>query len=211
LNSNTQYLKIPKNWQGVNWENRNIYIAYLWMKRYSRFGRVHISHLPKRHFGHWISKLISVGFVKREGEYLILIGYHKVWTLLGISKVNYRGHKVHRWRKLPDFYNTWSEFKKKLIEDIQGYQTERKKAQFRRRYSLAGSPKGVDYTPLFSAASAAKLFGYKSRTSGSRLRERFFDLVEEPVRLRKKHTVDGLPYFQFECKKIQIKTIYHEG
>ena len=148
--------------------------------------------------------------MKQEGDFYVLKSYEKVWEQLGISKVNYRGRKVYRWRKLPK-YSTWSEFKKKLIEDIQGYQTERKKAQFRRRYSLAGSPKGVDFTPLFSAQSAATLFGYKSRTSGSKYRERFFDVVKEPLRLRLHKTVDQLPYFKFDCKKIEIRTIYHEG
>jgi hypothetical protein len=211
LNSNEQHLKIPVNWQGVSWEHRNTYIAYLWVKRYSRFGRVHISNIPKRYFGHWVSKLISVGFMKRVGDYYVLISYVKVWSLLGVNMVKYRGKKLHRWRKLPKYYNTWGEFKKRLIEDTQGFQTERKKAQFRRRYSLAGSPKGVDHTPLFSAAAAAKLFGYKSRVTGGKYRNKFFDVVEEPLRLRKHLTSDQLPYFKFECKRVYINTIFHEG
>jgi hypothetical protein len=179
------------------------------MKRYSRFGRVHVSHIPKRHFWHWISKLISVGFMKREGDFYVLVGYHKVWELLGIKGQDSRGR--YRFRKLPEYHNTWGEFKKNLIEDIQGYQTERKKAQFRRRYQLAGAPKGVDHTPLFSAAASAKLFGYSSRISGNRLRSKYFDIVPEPLKLRLHKTDDGLPYVKFDCKRIYIKTIFHAG
>lgn len=210
MNSNKQFLKIPKNWENITWENRNIYIAYLWTKRYSRFGRVHVSHLPKRHFGHYISKLISVGFMRREGDFYVLIGYDKVWSLLGINKVKFGKGKRFRFYKVLD-HSTWSMFKKELIEDIQGFQTERKKAQFRRRLNKAGMSPDVDHRPLFSAKASASLFGYKSRTSGSKYRNKLFDVVNEPLKLRLRYTSDRLPYFQFECKRIELKTIYHEG
>lgn len=211
MNDSKQFLKIPKNWEGVSWEHRNIYVAYLWLKSYSRFGRVHKSLIPKRQFWHWITKLTSAGLARKEGDYYVLISYEKVWALFGINKVNYRGHLCYRWRKLPEYHRTWGEFKKNIITDIQSFQTERKKAQFRKRYSLAGSPQqgGVIPTPLFSAQAAAKLFGYKSRVTGSKYREKFFDVVPEPLRLRLKKTSDHLPYFKFDCKKIDLSVIHH--
>lgn len=212
MNSEKQFLKVPKNWENVGWEARNIYVAYLWLKRYSRFGRVHKSSVPMRHFGHWVNKLISSGFVKREGDFYLLISYERVWEILGIKKVNCRGKLCYRWRKLPEYYTTWYEFKKNIITDIQGYQTERKKAQFRKRFSLGDSPdkKGVNYCPLFSSKAVAKLFGYKSAVTGSKYRDKYFDVVKEPLFLRKKYTSDGLPYFQYDCKRIMLKTVFHE-
>jgi len=207
-NDSKQFLKIPKNWQGVRWENRNIYIAYLWVKRYSRFGRVHISALPKKHFGHWIIKLLSVGFMRREGDYYVLIGYEKVWCILGIGKVKFKGGKRYRFHRVLDC-STWSFFKKKLIDDIQGFQTERKKAQFRRRLNYAGVSTDVKYRPLFSSESAAKLFGYKSRTSGSKYRDKLFDVVQEPTVLRLHYTSDRYPYFKFDCKRVDLRVIFH--
>lgn len=208
-NHNKQFLKIPKNWENISWEKRNIYIAYLWVKNYSRFGRVHISKIPKKHFGHYITKLISAGLMKREGEFYVLLSYESVWGLLGIKKVNVFGKQVYRWRKLADNIPSWREFKVKTIFDIQAFQTERKKAQIKKKVYIGNSPEGVNITPLFSSKASCKLFGYKSRTSGSKYREKFFDVVSEPLRLRLKYTSDKLPYFQFDCKRIELRTIFH--
>jgi len=148
--------------------------------------------------------------MSREEDYYVLKSYEIVWKLLGIQKVNVKAGKRYRFHKISD-YSTWSIFKKKTIEDIQGYQTERKKAQFKRRLNYAGMSPDVSHSPLFSSQAAAKLYGYKSRTSGSRYRERFFDVVKEPLKLRLKYTSDLLPYFQFDCKRVSLKNIYHEG
>jgi hypothetical protein len=205
-----QHLKIPKNWQNVRWEHRNIYIAYLWVKKQSEFGRIHISKIPQKNFHHWLRKLVSVGFIVRKGDYYVILSYQKVWKLLGIDKVRVSGRRCFRFRKLPQYYDTWGEFKKKLIDDIQGYLAERKKAQFRHRLVLPGGVRRTyNEKPMFSGAAAAKLFGYNSRISGSKYRNKFFDIVEEPLRLRKRYTSDHLPYFQYECKKIHLKTIFH--
>ena len=148
--------------------------------------------------------------MSREGDYYVLKSYEVVWKLLGIQKVNIAGGKRYRFHKISD-HSTWSIFKRKTIEDIQGYQTERKKAHFKRRLNYAGMSPDVNHSPLFSAKAAAKLFGYKSRTSGSRYRERYFDVIKEPLKLRLKYTSDLLPYFQFDCKRVSLKNIYHEG
>lgn len=210
-NSSKQFLKIPTNWENVTWEKRNIYVAYLWLKNYSRFGRVHKSLVPKRKFGHWLTKLTSTGLVRVEGEFYTVISYERVWELLGIKKVAYRGENRYLWRKLPEYYDSsWGEFKKGIIEDIQTFQTERKKAQFRKRYRLAGSPpqEGGVFTPLFSAKSTAKLFGYKSSVTGAKYRERFFDLVPEPLKLRMHLTEDLLPYWKYDCRKIDLSVVF---
>lgn len=211
-NQDKQFLKIPKNWENISWEHRNIYVAYLWVKRYSRFGRVHRRHLPKKHFWHWISKLVSVGFMRLEGDYYVLKGYNEVWGLLGISKVKTGAGKRFRFYKGLDLQTNWSSFKKKVVSDILGFQAERKKAQVKVKLKYRGMSTDVStQSILFGSSSAAKLFGYKSRTSGSRYREKMFDLVKEPLKLRLKHTSDGLPYFQFDCKRVLLKNMYHEG
>lgn len=148
--------------------------------------------------------------MRREGEYYVLKSYEGVWGILGIKKPKFRKGQRYRFYKLLD-HSTWSEFKKKVIDDIQGLQTERKIAQFKRRLNNAGMSTDVNHSPLFSAQAAAKLFGYKSRTSGSRYREKYFEMVKEPLRLRLKYTSDMLPYFQFDCKRIILKKIYRVG
>jgi len=148
--------------------------------------------------------------MRREGDYYVLIGYEKVWKLLGINKLKFREGKRHRFYKIID-HSTWSLFKQSVIEDILGFQVERKKAQIRRRLNYAGVSKDVKHSTLFSAESTAKLLGYRSRTSGSKYRDKLFDVIKEPLRLRLKYTSDKLPYFQYECKKIRINVIYHEG
>lgn len=108
--------------------------------------------------------------------------------------------------------DSWPEFKRKVIEDIFGFQTERKKAQFRKRLSLlrtSTAETASKLCPLFSSQSAAKLFGYKSDHTGWKYRERYFDIVPEPTVVRLKETSDGYPYLQADCKRIYLKTIYH--
>jgi len=146
--------------------------------------------------------------MRREGDYYVIISYTRVWEVLGIKKCNVAGKKRYRFHKIIT-PSVWGLFKKKVIEDIQGFQTERKKAQFLRRLNNAGVSTDVKHRPLFSAKASAKLFGYKSRTAGSKYRERFFDVVKEPLRLRLKITSDQLPYFQYDCKRIELCRIFH--
>jgi len=211
-NESTQFIKIPKNWENISWEKRNLYIAYLFVKRYSRFGRVHRSLIPKRHFHHWITKLTSAGLMRLEGSYYVLIGYAAIWEILKIKKVraNKKSIKTFRFHKIVVTPDSWGLFKKKLQDDIQGFQAERKLAQFRRRLKIGDM--STDKTrPLFSAQAAAKLFGYKTRVTGGKYREKYFDVVKEPLIRRLKFTSDHYPYFQFDCKRIELKKIYHEG
>jgi len=216
-NESKQFLKIPVNWEPyyvgndlrLSWQDRNLYIAYLWTKEKSRYGRVHISKLPKKDFGHWITKLISVGFIRREGEFYLVPSYQKVWKLLGIKRVNYKGSKRYVYRKLPSYYNTWQEFKRKLIEDIQGFQTERKKAQFRKRLLFKLGDSNVQ--PLFSSDAAKTLFGYKSTSAGYKYRNRFFDVIKEPLKLLVYLDHGGVRRYRYQCNRITLETIYHEG
>lgn len=206
-NQDKQFLKIPVNWVDISYEHRNIYIAYLWVKRYSRFGRVHKRHLPKSHFWHWISKLISVGFMSKEGDYYVLKGYEKVWGLLGIQKVNFRKSKKYRFYKVLEA-SSWALFKKKMIKEILGNQTSRKIKQLR-RYNNGGMSTDVSFSPL-SSETVAKLFGYRSRTSGNKYRAEMFEVVKEPLVRRLLLTSDELPYFKFDCKKVKLKYVYKD-
>ncbi len=126
-----------------------------------------------------------------------------------MQKCRIQGVVRYRWRKLDIKADNWSEFKKEVKFDIQGFQTERKKLQFNKRLSSVAGGNTSKICPLFSAKAAANMFGYKSRVSGSKYREKFFDIVKEPLVLRKYETNDGLPYFKFDCKKIYLKKIYH--
>lgn len=210
-NSDKQFLKVPLDFShvkkgkkvGISFENRGIYLAYLFAKSHSRFGRVHKKHLPKRHFGYWLTKLVSVGFITVEGDYYLITSYEAVWSLLGIIKfksgktVKYKFYKVKN-------YTTWTEFKKKNTFEIQATQTERKLRQMRHR-----TAKGNVISSL-SAQAVANLLGYKSAYTGSKYRNKFFDVIEEPLVLRMGKTSDLLPYFYYQCKKVHLKPIFHE-
>lgn len=204
---NTRHLKIPVNFDRVPYEHRNLYVAFLWVQQYSPFGRVKISNIPKRQFHHWINKLIGAGWMRKEGNYYVLIGNERVWELLKIKKVNFKKRHTYYFRKLPKNIETWPEFKRKIVDDIQGWQTECKKRQLLRRhkYSDANATK----TSLLSSMSVAKLFGYRSNVTGSKYRDKYFDVVQEPVRIREYFTIDGLPYWKADCKRIVLTKVYH--
>lgn len=208
INDNKQFLKIPKNWEGISYEVRNAYIAFLFVKKHSRFGRVACKHLPKKHFGYQLKKLISMGFIKLEGDNYIPLSYEKIWTLIGIKKVNFKGELKFHYRKLRSIDN-WSAFKKYTIDDILGYQATRKRAQFRKRNKIIASTPAGRICPLFGSQAAAKMFGYKNRMSGYKYRNRYFDIVNEPKRLSLHYTSDLLPYYRYNCSRVEIVNIYH--
>lgn len=204
-----RHLKIPVNFEEIPYDKRNLFVAFLHLQSFSPYGRIHISKVPRRKFHHWLNKLTGAGLISRDKDYYILKSNEYVWGILGIKRINYKGNE-YRWRKLPNSFKSlkWSEFKRKAIEDIQSYQTERKKAQLRRRHKLAGNPIN-NKTSLFGAKAAARVFGYKSVASGSKYRDKWFDVVKEPSIRRMYFTSDGYPYYKFDCKKIYLKTIYH--
>lgn len=212
-NSSKQFLKVPTDFShlnrrgelvGISFDKRNLYLAYLFVKSHSRFGRVHKSKLPKRHFWHWIDKLTSSGLMSVNGEYYSVKSYEAVWGLLGIQKFKCNRKLRYTFYKVKS-YPSWSEFKKKTNFEIQASQTERKLSQMRHRTANYEGNK----TSSLSAQAVANLFGYKSAFTGSKYRDKFFDVVEEPLRMRLKYTSDLLPYFKFDCKKVYLKPIFH--
>lgn len=207
---NIRLLKVPVNFVNVKYEDRNLFVAFLYLQRFSPYGRVHISNVPKRHFHHWITKLQGAGLIRREGEYYILKRNKEVWRLLNIKKVKSYGKLCYRFRKLPNEFSQlpWSDFKKAVIDNIQSYLAERKKYQIRERLKIAGTPIGDKSCSLFGSKASRLLFGYRSDTSGSKYRRKWFDVVDEPLKRREHFTVDGLPYYKYDCKKIYLTANY---
>ncbi len=150
-------MKAPVNWQPymdngrmrLSWESQSLYIAYLYIKRYSRFGRVHISNVPKRSFGYSLTKLVSVGFITPLWVIMLLRDIMEVFRLLGVQKCRIQGVVRYRWRKLDIKADNWSEFKKEVKFDIQGFQTERKGLQFNKRLSSVAGGNTSKICPLF--------------------------------------------------------------
>lgn len=213
-----RHLKIPVNFNEisakeraanksltVSWEKRNLYVAFLWMQRFSLYGRIKISDVPKRHFHHWINKLIGAGWMRKENGYYVLISNERVWNLLKIKKVNFKNKHVYYFRKLPKYYKTWSEFKKKIIDDIMSWQTDSKKRQLLERHKNSES---TIKTSLLSAQSVASLYGFRSSVTGSKYRNKYFDVVVEPLRIRE-HLEDGwLPYWKYDCKSVILNKVF---
>ena len=223
----TLYLKVPKNFEklnnsfqveegapkyiGIGYEHRNAYAFYLWVKGISRFGNIPKSALPKRKYHHWINKVIAAGFMKDSGSYYKLVGYQKVWKMLKIEKVKIKakGRRYH-FRKLNIEANSWPEFKREVLNNIFGYHVDRKKFQIRKRLKQAGVRKPHLHSSPFSALSVARLLGYRSPQSGSKYRDKYFDVVLEPLKRTLRvggHHKEPTP--MYECKKIYLKNIYH--
>lgn len=197
---------------------QKLYAAYLWFKQQSGYGNVHKRELDKRGFknqrSYWGKKLVKQGWVVDMGEYYQLKSYQFVWTRLGVNRVKKSsGHIGFGYTKI-DFIKEEGNFLKKAHESIQCTLVDRKKAQITKRLS-AGLRRSISFIlatekPLFSVYATAKLLGYQSSSSGKKYRDKYFDVIKEPLKIEVRpcrRTEDVRP--MFPCHRIHLQKIYH--
>jgi hypothetical protein len=186
------FLKVPLNFEGVTYKDRRLYCRYLDFKAQSESGvfKIYLKRYRRTYYRDF-QRLIDRGWASpcHEGEdgSISLRAYQYVWRDLGIQPCRMRGRHGkfgYNYYKLDvDLLPLERGNYLKAIEDsIRKKQATRQAAQM--RWSL--KRKGMDNTKAnFGANAAARLFGYKSASSGSKVRKQYFSVIEAP----------SLPYF----------------
>lgn len=194
--SPSEFIKVPVNigemlkdgHKRKSWKDFKLYVKFLDLKvQNPNCGTFQIFH-SHRYYQRVIKQLTARGWAWREGRKVFLKAYQHVWRDLGITRVNVARIERFKYWKIP--ISTFSEERKtylKEIEDeIRKRITKRKLAQI--RYAL----KEMDTQATFSAMSAGSTFGYRSPSTGSKLRQKYFSLVpttpeESKPRFNKAH------------------------
>jgi hypothetical protein len=173
-------LKKPSDRKG--WKDFKLYVKYLDMKvQNPDCGTFHItrSEVPKkshRFYQRLINQLIERGWASRKGKTVYLRAYQFVWRDMGINRVSAGKKKIEKFKywKIPVsmFSENRQDYLKEIENEIRKRISQRKQAQI--RYAL----KDKDNTrATFSARSAGSLFGYKSTSTGTKLRSKYFEVI----------------------------------
>lgn len=175
-----EFIKCPVNIgdSKASWKDFKLYVKYLDMKvQNPDIGTFQIFH-SHRYYQRTIKQLIQKGWATREGKKVFLKAYQHVWRDMGVNRVNDKGFLRFKYWKIP--VSLFSEerkiYLKEIEHEIRKRISKRKLAQI--RYALKANGETVDEA-TFSAKSASSLFGYRSPTTGSKLRTKYFEVIPE--------------------------------
>lgn len=171
-----EFVKCPVNIAGITYLDMRLYIKYLDLKAQNPdCGTFKIFH-TKRSYQRDIKEMVERGWAMRDGNEIKLRAYQEVWRRLGIPQLRIKHINRYRYWKIPteNFLGERRKYLPELEEYIRKKMANRKLAQM--RYAL--KEQGVKtYQATFSAFSASLLFGYKSPSSGSNLRKKYFEVI----------------------------------
>lgn len=200
--SSAEYIKCPVNigdtlnlrsTDSQPWRDFKLYVKYLDLKvQNPDCGTFRINY-AHRYYQRTIKDLIKRGWAERRKRKIYLRAYQFVWRDLGISRVNVNGLMRYRYWKIP-IKNLSMErvsYEMKTLHTSSGIISKRIKTGYlrdieneirkriakRKRSQIAYALKERRTEEKFSAKSAACCFGYRSTSTGSRLRGEYFELV----------------------------------
>lgn len=161
------------------WKDFRLYVKYLDLKvQCPDLGMFKIQY-SHRYYQRTISDLIAKDWAYRKKGIIYLRAYQFVWKSLGIYRVNDNGIPRFKYWKIPveKFSMTRKDYLKELEDEIRKRIAKRKLAQI--RYALKGkgeSSARADHA-TFSARSAGTLFGFTSSSTGTKLRQKYFNVL----------------------------------
>jgi len=208
-NPDKLYLKYPINIQCEMIDFKD-YVRYLWFKKMDRQGIVLFSQMHSdRYTNHnWMRSLIKRGWATRiKGGYQ-LISYQAVWRSIGIKRVIRRAddREFFKYRKLPCWIKTYTtkDFFNYCVKYLREEMARTKRQHLTYRLLMGSkyqtNPKnvaqvkrnlfqiGVFEKPVFTTNAAAKLYGYKSPSSGKKLLMKYFEICMDS---------DVIPRYEF--------------
>lgn len=180
----SEFIKCPVNigetlkWNSTKgaWKEFRLYTRYLDLKAQSpNTGTFRIKHSP-RYYQRTIKQLIAKGWAWRDGRTVYLKAYQHVWRDLGIGRVQQKhGLKFKYWKIPVSLFSDQRKIYLKEIEvEIRKRIAKRKLAQI--RWALKQKGKN-EQSETFSAKSAGTTFGYRSPSTGSKLRQIYFEVL----------------------------------
>lgn len=190
----SEFIKCPVNigetlkWNSGKkvWKDFKLYCKYLDLKvQNPNAGTFQIFH-SHRYYQRTIKQLIAKGWATRKGNQVYLKAYQYVWRNLDINRINQKGILRFKYWKIPVTHFSTERrihdkekkmitgYLKEIEQEIQKRISKRKLAQIRKALKEKG-----DFTSraTFSAKSASTTFGYKSTSTGSKLRQKYFEVL----------------------------------
>jgi hypothetical protein len=221
-------IKIPVNIDKMPVATLKLYSAFCWFKSvsdvkqteiknskgiisYGKAFKKNFSNRNKRNY--WAKKLTSHGWIVDCGEYYSLSTYKAVWERMGVKKV----------RKNPKDPNTTLDYRYKFLtinkgsgfiaecfKDIQCYIVDRSKSKISRSIAGEASKQRTIKTALLSSKGVAKILGYKSKSTGHKYREKYYDVVKKPLTrtLRYDLVTDSL-FYMYPCFEVRLDKVFH--
>jgi hypothetical protein len=183
------FLKCPKNLEGLNWKDFRLYIRYLDLKAQNPDIGLFKIYYNHRYYQRVIKKLIIKGWAWRSNGKVYLKAYQAIWRSMGISRVRINGVLRYQYWKISIdqlCLNRSNQkingkvipgYLKEIEEIIRKKLTKRKLAQL--RFALNSEGKFKQDQATFSAKSASSLFGHRSPSTGSKLRQKYFEMIEQ--------------------------------
>lgn len=182
-----EFVKCPVNigeslkWNSEKkaWMDFRLYLKYLDLKAQNpNAGTFKIYQKDaKKYYERTIKSLVAKGWAAKKGRIVLLKAYQYVWRDLGINRIETKDKRHFKYWKIyvSNFSTSRTEYLKELREEIYKRIAKRKLAQFRR----ALKEKGVfSNEATFSARSAGSTFGYRSPSTGSKLRDKYFEVIQ---------------------------------
>lgn len=188
-----RFIKVPVNFNGVPYKDRRLYVRFLDMKLQTTEGIFRIKvRRHRRTYYREAAKLVDKGWARRctpgEKGLVALRSYQHVWRDLGVMRypIRRRGNRAgYVYYKVPcgHFADDRPTYLRQIECEIKKRLAKRQAAQIRWRLNNKACNENTQAT--FSARSAARLFGYRSPSTGSKLRKENFEVIPGP----------SVPYF----------------
>jgi hypothetical protein len=182
-----EFIKVPVNiaeslkWnhERRSWKDFRLYCRFLDLKVQNPNIGIFQIHHTHRYYQRVIKQLLAKGWASREGRTVFLRAYPHVWKLMGINRLDVKGVLKFKYWKIPVdvFADDRKTYLKQIEDEVRKKITTRKLAQIRYALKEKGEGHARADRATFSAKSAGSLFGYRSAYSGSKLREKYFNVL----------------------------------
>lgn len=159
------------------WKEFKLYVRFLDLKAQNpNCGTFKIEH-SHRAYQRIIDNLIKRDWAWREGRTIRLRAYQAVWKSMGIPRLRVGRILKFRYWKFPvsGFSDDRKTYLKQIEFEIRKKIAKRKLVQI--GYALRVKGELVNMA-TFSSRSTSYLFGYKSSSTGTKLRNEFFEVVQ---------------------------------
>lgn len=197
------------NLEGVSARDINCYAAYEWFKQMDRFGvitKAHLSGKYRNRNNYWLKKLLSIGWMYREKDHYRMKGQHEVWRILGVKPCK-KANGKYGFKYIKLVVDSDDTFLKDVKDGIFKHLVKRRKNQIAYRLASGRHSKRNEILKKgtrveLSGTCAAKLFGYKSFTSGLKYRNKYFKVT----RGKKIKFLDEQGYLRYgyECGRVSL-------
>lgn len=200
------FIKIPIGLFSASTKDIRLYCAYLDFKCFNPEGRVcppFKVKVNRFYYTYWRKKLLAKGWAMENGRCFNLLRYPEVWQDLGVlpgwNGQRYKfGYKKILIETLPlDRKEYFKVLRDMVLKTIAGNKVRQIKWKLKTKHK---KDRRVNTSQTFiSTRTVARLVGLRSATSGSKYRNKLFEVIPEPTTMVK--TDYG---YRYKCKKIAL-------